>query len=212
MKTNIFFLCVLLPLAAIVFWGCPIGKAVYPQIYFSDEFKAYTQFKVGSYWIYVDSVSDEIDSVYLYEASSFMLLHNQSSVSCDREQSFLNFGSSFYKDTVVIVSDANEYCGGIETYGGLAVFFNKNAQSIKEIAPIQIGDSSVNVITKSYYTAFFDTLTIGANTFTNLRLYTLKDMFPRTPHRSYWAKEVGIVKKYTSDNRVWELVRYHIVK
>jgi len=40
-----------------------------PPLLIPDEVKSYSLFQPGTYWVYIDSVSERVDSVYVYETS-----------------------------------------------------------------------------------------------------------------------------------------------
>ena len=51
-------------------------------VYLSDSLKAYCDFQVGSYWVYQDSVSKELDSVYIYKRKVCIRLNTSSYIEC----------------------------------------------------------------------------------------------------------------------------------
>ena len=82
MKTNLIFCCFLLPLAAMVFWGCPIQKPV-PEVEILPEIKDNMVFKSGTYWIYIDSLSnDDIDSVYVVSSKDSIISQDEIYGNC----------------------------------------------------------------------------------------------------------------------------------
>jgi hypothetical protein len=64
-----------------------------------QDFKDYILFKVGSYWIYKDSASGAIDSVYLYNQEIDMYKGNDK-VRYNMEEFSENLYSTYY-DTLI---------------------------------------------------------------------------------------------------------------
>lgn len=70
-------LIILILLSGIIFESC-INDGPYDdceQYYFSDEFKAYTFFNEGSYWIYQDTLHNKFDSTNLIYQSIVLIDH-----------------------------------------------------------------------------------------------------------------------------------------
>ena len=66
-------------------------------VYLSDSLKAYCDFQVGSYWVYQDSVSKELDSVFVYMRNHDISNNRYINKETERIVSFYNYNG----DTVI---------------------------------------------------------------------------------------------------------------
>ncbi len=64
-------------IALLILTACGKNDKEYSTYYLSQEYKDYVVYKVGSYWIYEDSASKSVDSIYLYNQEIKMHNGNQ---------------------------------------------------------------------------------------------------------------------------------------
>jgi hypothetical protein len=209
MKTN---LIIIVSLSALFMSCFDIKPKPMKKVLFSDDFRAYTQFEVGSYWVYVDSISDERDTVRLYIKEKDTITFPNSNL-CKIEASVDNIKRSFYKDQAPIGTDIT--CDAYQVYGLSpgAFFFANNVQysvdtTVKESI---VGDKLGNCV----YEQYLNNVSILGKTYANIRVF-YQDAFTSptsfVPIRGYWARDIGLIRKETSDGRIWLLESHHIVR
>jgi hypothetical protein len=212
MKTNLFIISTLF----VFIMSCSgIKPKPMKKVLFSDDFRAYTQFEIGSYWIYVDSVSNERDTVTMYSKWKDTITYPNSNV-CKIEAASDDIKRSFYKDHGTLGTDL--LCESYQAYGlyPAPIFFSNNTQygvdaTFKETVP---GDTlgNGNVQGNTIYEQYIDSLNTLGKTYYKIRVFYQDAFSNKTfyPIRGYWARDIGLIRKETSDGRIWLLESYHI--
>jgi len=176
-------------LLAFLLWTCDSShKRCENRYYFSDEFKSYTFFNEGSYWVYEDSTYHKIDSVYISYQS--IILHDE----CDGNSKFEErltqhiYSSYFQTNTdyfsLSIGASVKKYTliGKAYPMGHYWI----NGEKLDSVKVNNVWYKDITVCETS-----------GGNRF-------------------YWAKNIGLIKKplrypYNNDTLIhFELLRYHI--
>jgi len=161
----------------------------YETIYIPEEMKTYIDFPVGSYWVYKDSVTSEIDSFYL----------NKSDIYFDRGPEGESFEFECLEQFYYNEKSHDSIRGaGIRYYTNIGLYYDSYFDSrffnnTKEGDTIRI--NGVNIIHKKT----LPSLIISGNEFNNVIL------FVEGNYRScYWCKNIGIVRHeiYKIENEI----------
>lgn len=185
---RIFYLIFLIVLS-----GCEGPYNNCEEYYFSDEFKAYTYFEPGSYWVYEDTTYNLVDSTTLIsQVVSFEELCN--SRTSPHEKVRHEFTSTFFNNQNVTVieghADKSDY--NFNEFPPAGYFFEPS----EEKQTIQ----------------FVDSLKVKGVWYQNVWIITTG------VNKYYWAKNIGLIKKsmhrdisMSSDTLFeFELVRYKL--
>lgn len=189
--------------------------------YVHQDLVAYTQFKTGTYWIYRDSLSGLEDSVYCYVDTSFMY-HQTGCVQKDGDYMFYNCQFHSYLDGYDYYNKISEGNYSI-TNGQLATvrvkykpgdyagetFIMSNCFRQGNQATWYLGAGTV------YYKAFYEAYAGIVDSFPKVvKFYDTENRTEfSSPTNFYISKNFGIIRKEILDsNKVWDLVRYHILQ
>jgi len=164
-----------------------------PIYYMSQEFKDYVDFPVGSWWVYEDSITGEIDSISLIY-SEYEIIYNH-----DLDYQFENLTQRYRcKDSTLVVSASCEDTGLSYLSGNgfkSIIYFFLSESGYSYFQPYNLELISVSDTLVINGVEYYDVVcirAIGQNTY----LY-------------YWSKNIGLVKiKSETDNR--QLKSYHI--
>ena len=192
----------------------PGDEENYPTYYLSDTIKAYNDFRAGSYWIYQDSITKEIDSSFIFSRIrtidfSEFLLDNTEGVNIQQ----LIKGDTVYIFTSINTSYDYEYTSQAHVKNGYSQGdFN---YFVSKKSPLTDGQI-VNELKPTVYEGL--TLSNG-NQYSNVVAFTYVDdqqigiydegNFFRT---CYFAKHIGMVKIEFKDGTVFELLRHQVIQ
>jgi len=161
-----------------------------PTYYMPQDFKDYVMYPVGSYWIYEDSVSGDIDSIYLIMNEIKIFEPPHSDFLYERLEGYYY---SFYLN--------KEFWGGTQldvsifefrTWPGYGYYFNNS----------NIGYS----IQDGKYLKYYDSLEINGKYY-----YNVKCILKYSSNIQYfWSKNIGLIKKEIPDSINWLLKSYYI--
>lgn len=161
------------------------------EYYFSDEFKAYTFFEPGSYWVYEDTTYNLFDSTTLIsQIVSFEELCN--SRTNPHEKVLHKFTSTFFNDPDMAIIEGNAH------------HQNYNYEKIPPSGYYQ----KPAIETEANY--FVDSIKVNEVWYYDVRI--IEDKVTKY----YWAKNVGLIKKsmykdYHFDTLFnFELIRYKL--
>ena len=191
MKPKRIFLSVIL---LSFFSGCDGPYKNCPDHYFSGEFKAYTTFNPGSYWIYSDTTLGLTDSICLITQDM------KYKEDCDyhgdpQELLSQSFYSSFFAPHSFYMDCQAE--NPVYYRNDLFGYFNDG---------LKIGERM-----EFTYEAKLDSLMIDNTIYKEVMVFSQDDL-----HKYYWAKGIGLVKKVFPDTGNgdtifnFELVRQHV--
>ncbi len=199
----------LLVFCAVLFWGCPKPRTYIP---IPDEVKAYVVFPVGSYWIYTDSLSDQLDSVCITAVLSRIGSEPESRI--DPEIIQMAQESSYYGDSVrggveilsPLLPKQFMYSmnSGFTNFFCCTGYFNGEEQPTFE--PYKSGFDAG--YTK--YVGYWEDYVVGNQVYHKVRAYQTVYELPRNPIRRYYAAEVGLIRAEMKDGKIWKLERYKI--
>ena len=186
------------------------GDEMKETAYLSDSLKAYCDFQVGSYWIYQDSVSKELDSVYVYMRNREIENTRYSDKKTERIISFYNYnGDTIIKQLFFNFSDKFLFTSRV-----VKVDYNFDFP-IFIVKDSPISDDSLHAALDK---KDFPTLEIAGTTFTDVVKFTYVDGAygagnDDSYHRfrsCYFVKGIGMVKQEYRDGRIFELIRYQV--
>lgn len=186
--------------------GCDGPYENCPEMRFSEEFKRYTMYAPGSYWIYEDTSGNFMDSLILRkQVLPFYSKCNYH--SSPQENLFQEFYSSFLADDsgyVKASGDPNweEYSISKNNNPALGYFINK----------VQLGQIG-GFHSEMKYEQFLDSLYIKGVWYKNIKVISASNK-PKV--KFYWAKNIGVIKKTISKSLnsdslyTFELIRYKL--
>ena len=221
-------LVIFISLLSIGAFGC--HKDSVPNYPVDADLKAAFNFKVGSYWIYIDSISGQVDSYFVRE---------------NILQNLMSLGSPSYRYDEIVISikksNINNYA--VDTLGWTLIY-SKNLISLGDLDVRRIGggileydplsaypfDTNLTLHYAPLYTPvvnLYGSYLINGQNFNNVEVINcIKNLnaaqnYPLgTAYNSnnwfYLCPNVGFIKivinqPQDSIFRVWELQRYHIV-
>lgn len=166
-------------------WLLIIGtncKKEKPTYYMPQEFKDYVMFPEGSYWIYEDSITGNIDSIFLLESNTLIFNFDKNGLKYEKLiQSFFSsqmIDIQLKGESYLWVSDAKFY-----EYQGPGKFL---------LYGQGITYDSLNIMNQIYY-----------------NVYMPKSENNWIDAEFYWVKHVGLIKK-KYNNKNWILKSYYI--
>ncbi len=163
-----------------------------PEYYFSDDYKAYTNFNENSYWIYSDTAFGITDSVVLLNQNIEFIDHCDYNTQSQETLEQL-FSSSF------VDNNSSE----IKIHGH--AFMQEYNTGYK--LPQGLFTDNTDLIDPDY---FIDSLEINGVWYKNVKV------FKSNKYESYWAKNIVLIKKvfpypWDSDTTYhFDIVRYHL--
>lgn len=178
------------------------------------QLKEYTYFKEGSYWVYQDSVTGDLDSMYVYYADAGEYLGSdqtkyywfESDIYSTRDS--FNYKHRFHSSW----TSHNPYRSKVfrsktkpSDYIGETILFEY---------PIVIGNhlywGNDDTITTRMH---LNNYNVGALTFWDVvKVDQQSDVTTAVPGSYFICKNFGIVEQRVGSDHVWQLVRFHIVQ
>jgi hypothetical protein len=165
-----------------------------PEHYFSEEFKSYTFFNDGSYWVYQDTLNNKLDSIYLLSQE---IKYKEDCDYTGEPEEFLT--QSFYSSFFV----PNEF--NIDCRAADRVYLGYDFSGYFRDDLI-VGESN-----NFTYEEKIDSLLINETWYKDVMVFTKFNLY-----KYYWARRVGLVKKVFPDPNNsgtiydFEIVRYKI--
>jgi len=200
MKTKFYLFILIISILCI---ASDCGRDNIPTYYMPQEFKDYVDFPVGSYWIYEDSVSGAVDSIYLFERNITIAQPSSGNYKWEKLiQRFQSVNGTIDNNAIAVCIDPIIYhlWTSYFVYGNF--IYKKNMELGFEIEGTK-------------YIKFYDSLKINNKWYTNIKCFTNK-----FNNNTYWGEKTGIVRKeiktlYINNlsvdtNIVWNLKSYHI--
>jgi hypothetical protein len=193
----------------------------YPTIFIDNTIKQIYNDKVGSYWIYKDSITSELDSFVL--VSSELGIDASSADIHGEKYEYLNLG---IKQLGYNKPDSSAIDFKFQTfhpYNQFTFIINNVSQNQ---AQFWFDASCKNGFTRDPTNAvtqfvFSTPIILGSNSFRNVTCFTLMEKATLTYYSScYWSDTVGLIKIRTpyediagnKQIKVLELQRWHIIK
>ena len=189
------------------------------------EFKSYTVFSKGSYWIYKDSASALLDSINEYDANyeksshggpdfeyghdawTFYYNSSQQSIKSFQRQITMRENVRVFESFYLYVYTEDTQTGDHQFY---PVYFA--ADTLKSTWEYGYNDG-VGIV-EITYKELIPSMTIGSNVFTDVKMFEHNRLLNGSPNtltrRIYVAKNVGIIRRELFNGEVWELQKYFI--
>lgn len=210
--------------------GCQRSKRLQPEpdpgfsSPVSKDLYDYAYFKPGTYWVYKDSISGILDSVYITYANSGTYTNGDAEVT----QGYYRGTFSWFKCGAISSYDHYKYENWMDqSYEVNGSFPTVNRE--KYIQPssgtnfgktVHLSIASVGSRISAYpdyvyYKYFYTQISINDSLYFNvqkwLNMHSIIDNEQNTYY--YIAKNIGIVRREQVDsNRTWNLIRYNIVQ
>lgn len=172
-----------------------------PTYNMPQEFKDYVMFPEGSYWIYEDSITNNIDSISLYKTNMLVKEDDHVYCNCKYETITQEFYSSFSN---------NIFLRYIEPF--LADFENKYAYYLNSMSGYIFIFPQSSFFDPFKY-KYFNSIIINNAIYESVHVFERK-MQGEDILIHYFVKHIGIIKRKiittNNDTIVWELKNYHI--
>lgn len=185
-----------------------------PTYFLDEEITEYVVFKNGSYWVYEEINSNQVDSLKLFSAEVF-IQNGQS-----------RFGFNFQKYTELTTSTLSG-----DTLSGLAVLdfskknfsvFTRGSTNINRIfdRPVLFFSNqptgyifNPNEDDLVEYVEFLDSYTVLGTEYLDIMVFEhKKNYFLDQPKKIYYARGIGIIKKELFNGKVWQLKTSSVIK
>ncbi len=174
----------------------------------NNEFKSYTVFPKGSYWVYEETDWGGRDSVYLAKSEiAFDKEHNGEKFEC------LYISSRMNNDTIVGAAFPSEEVGRVYKYeeNWIKDYSRRYVQYLDHYPAgyeFQYTDRL-----KVKYEGFLTNFEVKGVTYKDVKIFgQVITINALQTERIYWAKNVGIIRRETHLGHVWELKRFYINK
>jgi hypothetical protein len=202
-------------------------KPEYYRIKMNEELKSYLWSKPGSYWIYKNTKTGDLDT-HIINGFYFdsILVKGIYPYSKHRTIYYDILTRSFY--STYIKRDFYEYTRtfnpqATDLYITSNKIYREGNGSINTpfVYPFVLGTGSDNGSSITEYIGMDGTLTIQGKTYNHVAKFDINldgvwsKTYPYTTTGSkyYWAKDVGLVKRTaTHRDENWELIEYNIIK
>lgn len=191
---------------------CSLCKKSDVATYLMDQnFKDYTLFPIGSYWIYAENISKADDSVYLYQ-QEVRINDSQKIHSYNYEQFNQSLGTTFFNDTLLGGAEAESYYDTIFFFYTERYSSNLSATNLQFFSKIAAGTSlDFADDSRIKYIGEFDSLVADGVEYRHERVFENSiQADDRLPQKIYYSKGIGVVRKELFNGQVWNLKRYFI--
>jgi len=192
------------------------SSPVNPDLY------AYAYFKPGTYWVYQDSITEILDSVYVISSDSGTYTNtsnNNGQIKGIFHWFYCYMISSYdhykYKNWM---DQSYEVNGSVSTVNRVRIQMPNsgiNGGTTINTAIISIGKSlgvSLDYVTYQFY---YNTFLVKAHSYSaTQKWFNYNSNCDDDQNTNYYiTKNIGIVRREQLDsNRIWNLIRYHIVQ
>lgn len=234
MKKNIFISLLIGMMGVIAFMGCETTGATFKP---NDELFEYTCYDKGSYWVYEDSATHEIDSIAVITEPIKEKTHD---FPCNGTGSWVKtFKQKYnYVNTTKFINDTFTYMPTIHGdfrfvndsrygYGDLLpadCYYSPNVETLYKIENKRIAYSLPYINTPNpseyvyyhclpWYIMFYSSYYVGNKKYNNVKKFTYKNYshYPTDSIVAYWAKNIGVIRWECHDtigSTIMNLVRY----
>lgn len=214
MKTNLLIIVIICLLAASCKKDTPEPKTPVKEVLINADLITYLNFNQGSYWIYKDSITQQLDTVIAIKSA--LGFDDEKDLKSDTMLRYQMGGvvyshSSSPKKSLCKFPPIHKYISEYNTEGSfIAAPFN---------SAIVVGFDGVRHITPAEKMVSVGTFSFPLGIETDWIAFGTSDYNQRTNrftyHKFVLARDVGIIKRSIQNDTlhvVWELVDYKIVK
>ncbi|WP_157446821.1 hypothetical protein [Cytophaga aurantiaca] len=201
-KNNYFSIRFIILLICVTCISCDRSRPV-TTYGFSQDFKNYTVFNTGSYWVYEDSASKTIDSIYLVRHQFSFIEEIDGTMKYqyleEWKHSSLNQSTLFFKGYIPSGETKAMYAETVPPIlnPGITYFDGEIGT-----AP----DYTYNI----YYEEKRNSISFQ-ETFHHVKVFlSFYQQYPNHAKRWYYANHIGLVRKELYNGQVWNLIRYHV--
>jgi len=161
-----------------------------------QEFKDYTVFTKGDYWVYMNNVGVKGSIVLIKQ---LFLSYKEKQQNYYRDL-LLQYYVRNLNDTFVISADifGDKNC---------KYFYGKGENDVYIFYPFFKNETTFNNTTMC--NGFIDSIIIANTTYYNILVFENKNNNFSNTKLYYYSKNIGLLKKIEFDNTVWELVNYN---
>ncbi|MDF2449010.1 MAG: hypothetical protein K0R26_1514 [Bacteroidota bacterium] len=185
---------------------------------------AYAYFKPGTYWVYQDSISGILDSVYITFANKGIYTNGDKEVAkglyrgtfswftCEAISSYDHYKYKNWMDQSYEVNNniprvfrERYIMPGSGSKNGINIYF----------AIIDVGMTLFISLDRLEYKEYFNSFTIKAQSFSATQRWLNYDSDCDNDQNTnyYISKNIGIIRREQLDsNRTWNLIRYNIIQ
>ena len=225
MKKLLYFLVICVCLT-----GCQKCKKKQPEpdpgfsSLVNTDLYAYAYFKPGTYWVYQDSISGILDSVYITYANSGTYTNGDAEVA----QGYYRGTFSWFKCDAISSYDHYKYENwmdqSFEVNNNIPRVFREkfqmpgsgyNSGNTIHIATVSTGKELYIYPDKVVFEKNYPNFPVLTNNFSSTqKWFNSKSIIDDEQNTNYYvAKNIGIVRREQLDsNRTWNLIRYNIIQ
>jgi hypothetical protein len=186
-----------------------------------EEMKKWYYFKTGTWWVYEEQTTGELDTVTVYfdqssgggQVGAFECYSNSSYDGFNYKYRFTSLNTIYCLNQPECdchkvnrsKSKPGEFVGDSDLFLWPIIEGNYNNIYSNINGQITAGTSMV--------TAVNDSIVIGSDTVHDIAEWTVStdDMHEGFPSKYYFARDIGIVHfEHQNDNSIWKLIDYHI--
>lgn len=184
-----------------------------------QDFKDYFYFAPGTYWIYQNQRTQELDSVYIVDRSSRMVHYSNEPI--DEEVCFVHYYDTHYG--VLFETNTHVSWGRVDTLSRSRYELEIRSKSgfptgsgdYTAIYPLVKGNKIDQILNPYEILSIDDTITINNKFYNNVIVFYSKTNVLFNDHitKVYYLKDFGIIRKTDlTKNDDWKLIHYFIIK
>lgn len=180
------------------------NKVLFPK----DAFERF-YFRDSTYWIYKDSISGQIDSVWVQNSKSdFFGIETDDEDSKRKCFQYSHYSVNSLLDVSydITLSSRGKYG---EYYYSYINIFRKNPNIRIDFASLEdtvYRDEGLHYGVVSFQQSIY----VSDFLFNDVLIWTYTEPIPIIFKKAYYVRNVGLVKYISTSGRVWELIRYKI--
>ncbi len=193
----------------LLFFSCKKDPDFYPV---SDEFKPWFLFQQGSYWIFRNDSTLDLDSVYIKSPPAYYRYPGDEGYPV-REAISIKYQSSFFEFIDVLSSTSGSDFLSIYIYNSKVLPGLISNFPIKGEYKSTSGSATVLFENLMYYPDYILNFTHYKDVCQTRWTYTEQPLIKT--FNFYFAKNIGLIKvagNWNDTTRSWSLLRYHVVQ
>lgn len=190
----------------------------------NTDLYAYAYFKPGTYWVYEDSISGILDSMYVTSADKGSYTNGDAEVA----QGYYRGTFNWFKCDMISSYDHYKY----ENWMDQSYEVNGSAPTVNKVrlqmpnsgtsggttintAIIPVGNTLYVHLDHVVYQKYYSTFSVKTQTFSETQKWYNYNSNCDDDQDTYYyiSKNIGIVRREQTDsNRTWNLIRYNIIQ